>query len=49
MQAVILIAHNVLVDAPTWLRRLLLVRRVSGKQELFSPVHDHVPDPWHWA
>ncbi|CAE6910823.1 unnamed protein product [Symbiodinium sp. CCMP2592] len=41
--AVLMISHNVLADAPLWLRRMLIVRRVSGKQDFFSPVHDHVP------
>ncbi|CAE7255890.1 unnamed protein product [Symbiodinium sp. CCMP2592] len=41
--AVLMISHNVLADAPLWLRRRMVVRRVSGKQELSSTVHDHVP------
>ena len=41
--AVLMIAHNVLTDAPAWLRRTLLVCRVSGKQDISSTIHDHVP------
>ena len=41
--AVVGIATNLLADAPLWLRRMLVVRRVSGDAELVSPVHDHVP------
>ena len=40
--AVVGIATNLLKDAPRWLQRLLVVRRVSGDGPVISTTHDHV-------